>query len=224
VDPELQDQIESGAIYDLLEHEVIPLFYDRGRDGIPRGWVRMMKEAIKGITPRFNTNRMVAEYAQRCYFPAIQRSSRLKADGYAGVRELTAWKARAAEHWAGVRIEEIESAEVSERAVGQAVPVRVRVSTGGLGPTEISVQLYHGEVDAQGEIVDPEALPMVPEEGRSDGAVWFQGEVPCRRTGHRGYAVRVLPAHASLPHPFLPGLIRWSAEGVGGVKPEPVAV
>jgi starch phosphorylase len=224
IDPELQDQIESGAVYDLLEHEVIPLFYDRGRDGIPRGWVRMMKEAIKGIAPRFNTNRMVAEYAQRCYFPAIERSRRLKADGYRGIRELAAWKARASERWRDVSILEIEAPELSERAVGQTVPVRVRVGLGGLASTDVTVQLYHGEVDAQGEIVDAEAIAMTPEGDGGDGAWWFTGDVPCRRTGHRGYAVRVLPQHPDLPHAYLPGLIRWNAERVGDGKREAVTV
>ncbi|MFN8180033.1 MAG: alpha-glucan family phosphorylase [bacterium] len=224
VDPETQDDIESGAIYDLLEHEVIPLFYDRGRDGIPRGWVRMMKEAIKGIAPRFNTNRMVAEYAQHSYFPSIERSRRLKADGYRGVRELATWKARVAERWGDVRIADIEAPDISERAVGQSVPVRVRVALGGLASTDVTVQLYQGEIDAQGEIVDGEAIAMTPDGDGGDGSWWFKGEVPCRRTGHRGYAVRVLPSHPDLPHSYLPGLIRWNTDKVGDGKREAVSV
>jgi starch phosphorylase len=222
LDPEVQDDIESGAIYDLLEHEVIPLFFDRGRDGIPRGWVRMMKESIKGITPRFNTNRMVAEYANRFYFPGIERARRLREDGDQAVKALTAWKRRVAERWPELKIAEIEAADVSERAVGQTVPVRVRVTLAGLASHEVAVQLFHGEVDAQGEIVDAEAIPMASEADEGDGSVWFRGDVPCRRTGHRGYAVRVMPSHPLLAQPFLPGLIRWSSDRVGDGKREAV--
>lgn len=219
-DPVLQDDVESGAIYDLLEHEVIPLFYDRGRDGIPRGWVRMMKEAIRGVAPRFNTSRMVAEYATRCYFPALRRSATLRADDYRGARALAAWKAKVAAKWPGVGIAEIDAPDVSECSVGQVVPVRARVNLGGLEPDEISVQIFHGEVDAQGEIVDSETLPMQLDAAPSEGSAWFRGEVPCRRTGHRGYAVRILPRNADLAHPFLPGLIRWSGDNVGRAAPE----
>jgi starch phosphorylase len=176
----------------------------------------MMKEAIKGIAPRFNTNRMVAEYAQRCYFTAAERSRRLKADEYRGVRDLTAWKARMSERWHDVAIFDIEAADLSERAVGQTVPVRVRVGLGGLASQDVAVQLYHGEIDAQGEIVDAEAIAMTADGDGGDGSWWFKGEVPCRRTGHRGYAVRVLPQHPDLPNSHQPG--RSAGTQSGGEK------
>lgn len=221
-DETLQDDIESGAIYDLLEHEVIPLFYDRGKDNIPRGWVRMMKEAIRGITPVFNTNRMVAEYAERCYRPAANRGARLATDGWQKARELTAWRAKMESKWNGVRILEIEADEAAERSVGDTVPVRARVSLGDLPADWLEVQAFHGEVDHSGELVAAEAIPMVQEAAAPDGTVWFQGSVPCQRTGHRGFAVRVLPYHPDLAHQFLPGLIRWSSDGVGNGQPEAV--
>jgi starch phosphorylase len=102
--------------------------------------------------------------------------------------------------------------------------VRVRVALGGLASTDVALQLYQGEIDAQGEIVDAEAIAMAPDGDGGDGSWWFKGEVPCRRTGHRGYAVRVLPSHPDLPHSYLPGLIRWNTDKVGDGKRETVAV
>ncbi len=211
-DEQMQDEIESNALYDLLENEIIPLFYDRGRDGLPRGWIRMMKEAMSGITPVFCTARMVAEYAERAYVPAAARSARLHADGFRGVRDLAAWRQNALAAWEGVQIREIESPDAMERRVGEKVPVRALVSLGGLAPEDVTVQLYHGDVDLEGSLTDAVALPMTQAEEGPDGARWFSGRVPCSRTGHRGFAVRVLPGHPDLATSFVSGLIRWNDE------------
>ncbi len=72
-----QDTIESNAIYDLLEKDIVPLFYERGRDGLPRGWIAKMKAAMREHAGVFNTNRMVREYYEFCYLPCAQRSHRL---------------------------------------------------------------------------------------------------------------------------------------------------
>jgi starch phosphorylase len=224
VDHAVQDAREAGAIYDLLENEIVPLFYDRGRDSLPRGWIRMMKEAMKGLCPVFNTNRMVHEYATRSYFPAAARSARLAEHDYQGARELAEWKRRVAELWGGVRIETIEAAEVTELSVGDALTVRARVALGGLGPSELDVQLYHGEVSPVGEIVNAEASVMVPSGDADDGTYWYRGEVACRTTGHRGYQVRVLPYHPDLVSPFLPGLVRWGSDKISGGAQQAVHV
>ncbi len=216
IDSEAQDAIESSALYDLLENEIVPLFYERGRDGLPRGWVRMMKEAMKGLCPVFNTNRMVHEYATRFYFPASARAARLAANGDQGSRELTEWKRRVAECWPRVEIGAIESSEVTELSVGDALTVRARVQLGGLAPGELEVQLYHGEISAEGEIVEAEAIPMIPAGDAEDGSYWFRGEVPCRTTGHRGFQVRALPYHPDLVSSFHPGLVRWGGDRIAG--------
>jgi starch phosphorylase len=126
--------------------------------------------------------------------------------------------------WPNLRIESVESEEVTERSVGDSVPVRALVRLAGLDPGEVQVQVYHGEVDPEGGLNDGEAIRMDPAEWGNDGAHWYQGAVPCARTGHRGYAVRVLPGHPELLTPFLPGLIRWSSDPVGQGSPQTVTV
>jgi glycogen phosphorylase len=223
-DSKVQDDVESGALYDLLEHEVVPLFFDRGRDNLPRGWIRMMRAAIRGLVPVFNTNRMVAEYAQRSYFPSIHRARRLGADNWAKLRDLASWEVRVEGTWDNVRIVEIEAEPVAERAVGQPLPVRARIVLAGLSPDELEVQLYHGEIDPEGQIVDAEAVPMVRDGDGPDGSQWFRGEVPSRRTGHRGYAVRVLPYHTEAASQFRPCFVRWSSDPVSGSRSATVTV
>src|ERR1700751_2470720 len=76
-----QDDVESRAIYDLLEQEIVPSFYTRTSDGLPRAWLKMMKRSISSMCPYFNTNRMVQEYVEKCYWPSAQRFAMLAADG-----------------------------------------------------------------------------------------------------------------------------------------------
>src|SRR5436190_5348582 len=87
-----QDDVESRAIYDLLEQEIVPLFYNRSSDGVPRGWVRFMKRSMSTCCPVFNTNRMVQEYIEKCYWPSAQRFDRLAADGLKNAAKLAEWR------------------------------------------------------------------------------------------------------------------------------------
>ena len=87
-----QDDVESRAIYDLLEQEITPLFYTRSSDGTPRGWLRMMKQSITTLCPVFNTGRMVAEYMTTCYEPSGRRFLRLAGDNLKRAAELAAWR------------------------------------------------------------------------------------------------------------------------------------
>src|SRR5438445_12052601 len=83
-----QDEVESRAIYDLLEQEIVPLFYTRTNDGLPRGWLKVMKRTISTICPFFNTSRMVQEYMEKCYWPSAERYSLLMGESLKKAKEL----------------------------------------------------------------------------------------------------------------------------------------
>jgi starch phosphorylase len=172
----------------------------------------------------FNTHRMVAEYTERYYRPLAARGARLLADGGRGVRELAAWRGRVTAAWPEVRILDIESDEAKERTVGETIAVRARVGLAGLGPTELDVQIWHGEVGPDGDLARGEAVSMAPAEVWDDGTHWFRGEITFGRSGRSGFAVRIVPRHPDLATPFLPGLIRWSSDGVGEGRQQPVHV
>jgi len=68
--PEITDARDSAALYDVLQNEVIPLFYERDADGLPQTWIKMMKNSISSLAWRFSSHRMVMDYARSCYVPA----------------------------------------------------------------------------------------------------------------------------------------------------------
>jgi glycogen phosphorylase len=69
------DDGDAAALYRLLEEEIVPAFYDRGPDQVPHRWIQVVKEAIRTVTPRFSTRRMVKEYVERMYLPATRQQA-----------------------------------------------------------------------------------------------------------------------------------------------------
>jgi starch phosphorylase len=204
-----QDDVESRAIYDLLEQEIVPLFYTRSSDGVPRGWLRVMKQSMATVCPVFNTNRMVQEYMEKCYAPSADRFSGLVQDNLQKAGGLARWRQKIFRGWSQVRVEQVEANGADPMHVGAQLEVRARVNLGGLAPDEVEVQLFHGHVDNLGEIPHPGTVRM-SHNGAHQGNTWvFQGTIPFRSSGQHGFAVRVLPRHPDLPNPFEPGLVCW---------------
>ena len=204
-----QDEVESRAIYDLLEQEIVPLFYTRTSDGLPRGWLKVMKAAISTVCPVFNTNRMVQEYIERCYWPSAQRYGSLSAEHLKKAGELSDWRKKVTRGWPQIRVENVDATGLDLLEVGKELEVKARINLGGFTPDDVEVQLFHGLVDTFGDIPSPRTAVM-SHNGTPNGAVWtFLGKIPCRSSGQHGYALRVLPKHKDLANPFESGLICW---------------
>jgi starch phosphorylase len=208
-DEQLQDDIESKALYDLLEREIVPLFYARGRDGLPREWIKRMKSSMRMAGKEFSSHRMLVEYSERFYFPALANYSRFAKDGFRETRELAAYLTRVKAQWPSLAVVEIapDAKPIMER--GDRIRVRAKIRLGELSPEDLCVELYHGSLSSGGEITAPERAEMKAE-GKA-GAEWdFSVEMTCAQTGQQGLTVRILPRHRALAHPFLPGLIHWA--------------
>jgi starch phosphorylase len=208
-DEGLQDQVESEALYDLLEREIVPLFYQRGRDGLPREWIKRMKASITAIGKEFSTHRMLKEYSEKFYFPALENARRLAAASFAPAKELAAYLAKARAAWPSVSISDVRTDAKPIMELGEKVSVSALVDLGGLEPSEASVQLYHGALSNQGEILEAELSEMTAG-ARTGRAFEYKVTVACLRTGKTGYAVRVMPRHPALASPYVPGLLRWA--------------
>ncbi|HEY7181010.1 MAG TPA: alpha-glucan phosphorylase, partial [Blastocatellia bacterium] len=210
-DPDYQDQVEAETLYDLLEGDVIPTFYDRGEDKLPRRWIERMKVSIGNLCHYFNTHRMVREYTERFYLPAAERQERLAAEGMTRARSLAAWKERVRDQWPRVRVESVTADSVDGVQVNSEIKAQVEVSLGALTPDDVSVELYVGLVNADNEIVGARAIPMQPVGDGGDGRYRFEvSSVACYRSGLHGFTARALPRHSDLGVSFLPGLIVWA--------------
>ncbi len=208
-DQEYQDRVESEALYDLLEQEIVPKFYNRGRDGIPRDWVAMMKASLSELGPVFNTNRMLQEYSERFYLEADRRYRAFAEKNATRARSLSEFKAHVHKHWKDVQVLGTELASASDLRVGQTLAVRARVRLGGLGPEHVQVQTYDGELSSELKVPLGVSRPMAMVRQLEPGVYQYEGSITCQSSGRRAFQVRVLPNQADLLEPEALGLIAW---------------
>jgi len=209
-DPEAQDIIDCESLYDLLEQEVIPCFYDRDVDGVPRDWVTRMKRSIEAFAPQFNTNRMVADYASRAYEPAARSGQRLQEDNLHRARDLALWIDRVADAWNSIKILSVEDNLDTEHSSQTPVNVTVQVHFGPLAHDEVQIEIAYGAAVQNGEIEIAGMAPLVFQDMSEDGACRYVGTFTSDIGGMMGYAIRLLPLHPDLHNPFLTGLVRWA--------------
>jgi len=209
-DNEYQDRVESASLYQILENEIVPLFYDRGPDDIPEKWIQRMKSSMTSLGPVFNTNRMVTEYAERLYVPQVERLHKNLADNCRTARNLAAWKYKVASAWDSIKIEKVEAESAREFPVGSLLPVKATVFVGSLQPEDIQVEIYYGLVDGNQNIHDTHTVVMKPIKTAANDRLVFEGAIPCSVTGHHGYTVRVMPSHPDLAERFETNLIVWA--------------
>jgi len=213
--PAYEDQLDAESLYSLLENEIVPLFYSRDADGLPRGWIAMMKESIKVLAPAFSGDRMVKQYAECFYLPAADHYERLAAGGFAKAKELAAWKARVREAWPGVKIVTVgddggphAGRGGHEVAVGEDIPVAARVDLAGLDPADVTVEAFHSSLHPDGTLRTGRGVALELA-GHEDGRYLYRGTVPAKTSGLHGYAVRVLPHHEDVLVPHELPLITW---------------
>ena len=208
-DIEYQNQVEGRALYDLLEKEVIPLFYEQGIDGVPRSWVATMKASMQGLCPVFSTDRMVQEYTGHCYLPSYTQWNRLVENDLALALDFANWKERIFKAWPQVRIEQAEARVGDSIAVGSTVPVSARISLGEIPANEVSVEGYCGVLDSTGNIRGGETVTLEMKDDLGNGVFEFRGVFECRFCGRHGFMLRVMPRHKILGSCYEPGYLLW---------------
>ena len=205
------DEVEANALYDLLEKEIVPLFYDRGHNHVPHGWVAKMKNAICHVGPRYNTHRMVQEYVEAFYLRGAERYAMLHEEDNRGARDLAAALKRMRANWGNIHIRAIEAEAPDVLTVRDEVTITVHLDLGALTPEDVLVQAYYGPMTLQGEL-DGHDLLALPYDGTDDmGYAVFKGTITYRSSGLNGFTVRILPRHPMLGCPFVPGLILWAS-------------
>ena len=207
--PEQQDAFDAESLYATLERDVVPLFYERGADRVPHGWVARMKSSINHVCRYFNTHRMVYEYTERFYLPAARRHDALAEGGMLRARALADWRERVERDWPVVRVVAVEAPGPNERHVGDAITARARVHLGELQANDVAVELVVGRIGPAGDLCDTRVEPMIYVGG--DGVADYAIETATSgASGLRGLTVRVTPRHPDLAQAFLPGKIAWA--------------
>ncbi|HUO09631.1 MAG TPA: alpha-glucan family phosphorylase [Phycisphaerae bacterium] len=212
---EFQDHVDSESLFDLIEKEVIPEFYERGADGLPRKWIHRMKQSIHSVCSYFNTSRQVQEYFEKFYLPAHNTCIALVGQHAAGAKALAEWKDHISKEWGKVWIFDVKSNDTDQLQAGSTLDVQASVSLGPIKPEEVNVELYYGSIDAAGNISNAHNIPMTKiatEEKKAPEYPihTYAGKIVAQSCGLQGFAVRALPKNANVALRMEPGLIRWN--------------
>ncbi|HEY5401011.1 MAG TPA: alpha-glucan family phosphorylase [Trebonia sp.] len=212
-DPDRRDELEASALYELLAKSVAPLFYDAAVDGVPHGWVEMMRHGLRSLGPLVRADRMVGDYVTNLYAPAARASRALAADGSRPARDLAGWKDRVRRAWGSVRIEHVE-ADGAEPSLGAVLDVRVTVALGDLSASDVCVELVYGRLGEDDEIIDPLHVALAADDSAPGR---FSGSVELSQPGPFGYTGRVLPSHPLLGNAAELGLVTYP-DGPAGMS------
>ncbi|MFH1196546.1 MAG: alpha-glucan family phosphorylase [bacterium] len=211
-DLDYQDELESRLIYETLEKEIVPLFYDRTDDKLPRKWIATMKSSMMNLAPEYNTNRMVEEYAVKYYFRAYENRKYLMENDWENGKEFAAWKNNLVKNWNKIKISNItQTHKNGDLKVGSDYTIIADVDLIDITPDDIEVQIYYGKVDDKNKAGSNKKVTMnyIPEES-VEKKFRYKGEINCVDSGNFGFTLRVLPKHPLLINPFELGLIKWA--------------
>jgi len=208
-DHNFQDSVESQALYNLIENEIAPLYYDRPSGGMPTAWLQMMKASMKMAMADFCSLRMISEYEERFYLPTSHRFEELVADDGAEARKLSEQHRRYLEKWGQIQLSAPVASASGPFRVNQSFDVTTVVQTGELRPEELNVELYYGKIKHVDRIDDPQVKMMHVRESRSEGTYLYGCTLPCSDSGRYGFTVRVTP-NADAWVRYRPELLTWA--------------
>ncbi|MFA7674604.1 MAG: alpha-glucan family phosphorylase [Endomicrobiia bacterium] len=208
-DLEYQNEIESKSMYEMLEKEIVPLFYNRGQDDLPRGWIKKMKICMQTIGPMFNTNRMIEQYTRKFYVPSIEATEQLKENNYEIAKKKASWQDNIEANWGKVKVISMEDNLNSQSIkIRKKMTVKAKIFLGNITCDDVFVQLYNGYLDSKNVLSAEtyENMKMISKE--ADGSCIYEIELEVDKVGHCGYTVRIIPQYLGEVE-YIPGLIKW---------------
>lgn len=208
-DWDYQDIVESQALYNVLENDVIPDFYEKTNGEAPAGWLKKMKASMKMAMADFCSYRMVEEYRNRFYLPAASRFDELLANDGEEARGIADQSRRLQDHWQNIRIEPPVKDFRGPFHVGDNFQVNVLVFLDELSPQEVDVELYYGPLKSADTLKNSHTEPMAVAEKLEDKKFRYTCNLTCRDAGRYGFTARVTPRGDDRLK-FTPKLITWS--------------
>lgn len=208
LDAEGADVADADALYDLLEREVVPLYYQRDAAGVPQGWLVRAKEAIATVTPVFNARRMVSDYVTMFYAPASSRAEAMEEDDFAAARALACWRKEIQANWPALYFSAKGVADGVHR-IGETLELEAILNPEELPLDELKVEVVYSlaEDELNQNIY---RVPMTCTESYDDGGCRFTARLKPEISGRLAYGVRVYPVNEHLVSPFDAHAIRWA--------------
>jgi len=205
---EFRDREEAAEMMDILENEVIPLYFKRNVHGYSSGWIQKAKASMKSMIPRFNSQRMVADYLRDHYGPASRHGRQLADDNYNNAQTLAAWKRKVRAAWPGVEIQRHDDPS-NVISAEQLFELRVAVDLSDLNPDDLVVDCLIDIEEIHGQFKRADSSVLSYQHQLEDGRALFSLSLKPEQSGLLSYMIRVYPWHKLLGHDHEMGLMRW---------------
>jgi len=207
LDQHRRDREEARTLYELLQDNVVPLYYKRAEGGYSAEWIRMAKRSMASLLPRYDASRMLGEYVAKYYLPAARQGQRYARDGYDAAMTIAAWKSRVRTAWPGVALRRVDQPP-SRIHFGESIPVEVGVKLNGLAPGDVCVELILTREVREGAPLS-HSHELASAGAGEQGEQRFRLDLKPGLAGRLDYRIRVYPRHELLTHPFEMGLSTW---------------
>ncbi|MDR0873760.1 MAG: alpha-glucan family phosphorylase [Prevotellaceae bacterium] len=205
-----QDQLDAATIYNMLENEIVPLYYAKNSKGYSPEWVQYIKNSIAKIAPHFTTKRMLDDYIERFYKKLAVRSKFIQANDFAKAKEIAAWKQNVAEKWDSIEVISVDVPEKLHTApeVGESHKVDIVLDVKGLDKESIGIECVVTSLskDDKVKVDEVEAFNLVKTDGSK---LYFSLTYRLERAGTFKFGFRMFPKNADLPHRQDFCYVRW---------------
>lgn len=205
----MQDELDSEMIYNIIDDEIAPLFYQKDAAGYSTEWIKYIKNTIAKVAANFTTNRMLEDYERQFYLPMSERYHKLIADNYKLASEITAWKSKVTREWDNIELVSLDLPDRSKQliALGKSYTGEVKLEIGELDMHEVGVELVAAE-QKDGKIVIREKHDFIPKSQEGSIAT-YHIEVTADAPGLLMLAIRIYPKNNLLPHRQDFALVKW---------------
>ena len=211
-DQHYQDELDAEMIYNTIEEQIAPKYYDRDAHGIPHAWVASVKKCVADIASNFTTNRMLIDYEERFYNKLAARKRDLCADAYRMAREIAAWKRKVSAAWDQVRVVDVERVQIDKGAVcvGEKYHFAVTVDVANLHPEDIGVEMVVAQQIVGGQTVNVVRTVPLARTKTEGSLVTYSVDYQPEETGTYDVALRIYPSNPNLPHRMDFALVKWA--------------
>ena len=209
-DPALQNELDAETIYNILENDIIPTYYDRDENGVSEHWVSHIRNTIAQIAPEFVMKRMLDDYQERFYSKLRTRSQKLKKNNYEPARELVEWKNYVRQGWDAIELKDLKAPDTFNHSMhlGDKFDAEVTLELYGLSPEDIGVEVvfFRRVTEKQLEILSTHELTL---DAGQKGKARYGCHITLGTAGVFEYGFRMFPKHPLLAHRQDFNLVRW---------------
>ena len=212
-DNELQDREDALSLYDTLENQIIPLYYDTDKNGIPNAWIEKIKHSLHSTITQFSAHRMVWQYLQKYYMPAMKRFEMYLQEEYRELHRFATWKNRVERLWDKVElfIKNGEGMDEDRRVLsaGEERYISLFINSAGLNQSDLRVEIILEREDAYRKYQAMKIIPMGLVAKKGDNQLEYRAYVTAEPDGSYRFNCRVLPDHRDLYNPHETRLVKW---------------